>query len=79
MSSRAVFSRSILLSEMGRRRHYSEETPKVEKEEGKGANPEAEDLVSTPNKEKLNAKEAEVIDLTVRVTRGERIKSLTDL
>ena len=78
MSTRAAFSRSTLLSQMGRRRHYSEEIPKTEKEEGKGANTKAEDLASTPEQEKFKAKEAEVIDLTVRITRGEW-ENLTDL
>jgi len=53
---------------MARRRHYSEETPKAEKEESKdGTKPD--DGVLT--QEKLRAKEAEVIDLTVCVTREE--------
>jgi molecular chaperone GrpE len=63
---------------MGRRRHYSEETPKAEKEQGKDASTKAEDRVLTPDQEKLKAKEAEVIDLTVRVTREEWGKALTD-
>ena len=71
MSTRAVFSRSTLFSALGRRRHYSEETTKAEKEDGKDTIPKSQNLVLTPDQEKLKAKEAEVIDLTVRVTRGE--------
>jgi molecular chaperone GrpE len=70
LPSTRVISRSTPL----RRRHYSEETPKIEKEESNGASNKAEGSVLTPDQEKLKAKEAEVIDLTVRVTRGKRGK-----
>jgi hypothetical protein len=66
-STRAAFSRSIPVSVVGRARHYSEETPKAEKEDGKDGN-KAEDSVLNPDQEKLKAKDAEVIDLTVRHT-----------
>ncbi|KAF8238664.1 GrpE nucleotide exchange factor [Tricholoma matsutake] len=67
LSTRAAFSRSTPFSAMGPRRHYSEEIPKAEKEEGKDASTKAEDHVLTPEQEKLKAKEAEVIDLTGRL------------
>ena len=62
---------------IGRRRHYSDEPPKAEVEEGKDGSKESP--VLTPEQEKLKAKEAEVIDLTVRVVSIKTARTLTSL
>jgi hypothetical protein len=61
----AVFCRPSFVPVMARRRHYSDETPKVDVED-------ASKVVLTPDQEKLKEKEAEVIDLTVGVLNGDR-------
>ena len=73
-STAPLFNRSNPLLLLGRRRHYSDENPKAEVEESKATN-ETEDAVLTPEQEKLKAKEAEVMDLTVRVMDEDRCKA----